>query len=69
MQKTNKSKILSFGWVLDIMKCFKRWGAKYRLELSGDTMKYVIIEDKLVEAPMTRCEILELECYVANINP
>ena len=44
-QKTNKSKILSSGWVLDIMKTFKRWGVKDLLELSGDAMKYVTIED------------------------
>ena len=47
VQKTNKSKIISSGWVLDIMKTFKRWGVKDLLELSGDSMKYVIIEDKL----------------------
>ena len=51
VQKTNKSKIISSGWVLDIMKTFKRWGVKDLLELSGDAMKYVIIEDRLLKAP------------------
>ena len=42
VQKINKSKILSSGWALDIMKRCRR---KDLLELSGDAMKYVIIED------------------------
>ena len=46
VQETNKIKIISSGWVLDIMKTFKRWGVKDLLELSGDAMKYVIIEDR-----------------------
>ena len=44
---SNESKILSGGWVRDSMKWFKRWGVKDLLELSGDAMKYVILEDKL----------------------
>ena len=32
------------------MKWFKRWGVKDLLELLGDAMKYVIIEDRLLEA-------------------
>ena len=47
VQKSNESKILSGGWVRDSMKWFKRWGVKDLLELSGDAMKYVILEDKL----------------------
>ena len=31
--KINKSKSLSYGWVLDIMKWFTRWGGKDLLEL------------------------------------
>ena len=45
VQKPNKDNIPSSGWVLDIMKTFKRWGVKDLLELSGDAMKYVTIED------------------------
>ena len=45
VQNTNNSKILSSSWALDIMKWFKRWGVKDLLELSGDAMKYVTIED------------------------
>ena len=47
VQKTNKSKILSCGWMLDIMK----WGIKYLLEYSCNSLKYVIIEDRLQQAP------------------
>ena len=50
VQKTNESKILSFGWVLDVMKCFTRWELKELLELLDNAMKYVIIEDRLLEA-------------------
>ena len=32
------------------MKWFKRWGVKDQLELSGDAIKYAIIEDRLLEA-------------------
>ena len=46
VRKTNKSKIISSGWVFDIMKTFKRWGVKDLLELSGDAKKYVIIGDR-----------------------
>ena len=45
IQKTNKSKMLSSSWVLNIMKWFKRWGVKDLLQLLGDTMNYEIIED------------------------
>ena len=51
-----KRKILSNGWVLDIMKWFKRWGVKDLLELSNDVMKYVTIEDRLLEA-LTKDEV------------
>ena len=53
-QKTNKSKILLSGWVLDIMKWCKRWRVKDQLELLGDVMKYVIIEDRLAKVLMTK---------------
>ena len=46
MHKTNKSKIFLSGWVLDSMKWFKRLEVKDLLELSGDAMKYVIIEGR-----------------------
>ena len=36
--------------VLQIMKWFKIWLVKDLLELSSDAMKYVIIEDRLLEA-------------------
>ena len=57
--------------MLDIMKWFKRWWVNYRLELSGDAMKYVIIEDKLLEALRMECQnakMSKLEYYIANIN-
>ena len=41
VQKSSKRSILSIGWVLDIMKWFKRWGVKEKLEQSGDVMKHV----------------------------
>ena len=50
VQKSNKSKILLSGWVLDIMKWCKRWRVKDQLELLGDVMKYVIIENKFQQA-------------------
>ena len=46
VHKTNKSKIFLSGWVLDSMKWFKRLEVKDLLELSGDAMKYVIIEGR-----------------------
>ena len=54
------------------MKWFKRWGVKDLLELSGDAMKYVIIEDRLIEALRMKChdgKMSNFECYVVNINP
>ena len=60
-----------FGCVLDIMKWFKRWGVKDRLQLPSDAMKYVIIEDRLLEALRMKWQddkMSELECYFAYIN-
>ena len=54
------------------MKWFKIWGVKDILELLGDIMKYVIIEDRLLEAPRMKwqdAKISKLECYIANIDP
>ena len=46
----HKSEILSSDCVVDIGKWFRRWGVDYLLELSGDTMEYVMIEETLVES-------------------
>ena len=43
-------KIQSSRWVVDIRKWFRRWGVDDLLELSGDTMQYVMIEERLVES-------------------
>ena len=43
--KSNQSKIL-----IDIMKCFKRWGVKYIFELSSNVIKYVMTKVRLKEA-------------------
>ena len=44
LQKNQNSKILSYGWVVDIKKWFKTWDVKDLLELSSDAMKYVVID-------------------------
>ena len=36
--------------MLDVLKWFKILGEKDLLELSDDAMKYVVIEDRLLEA-------------------
>ena len=72
VQKTNKSEILSFGWVFDIIKWLKRCGLKDQLELSGNAIKYVIIEDRLLEALRMKwqdAKMSKLEYHIANINP
>ena len=48
--------------MLDIRKWFERWKVKDPLELSGDTIKYVIIEDRLIEAPR-----MKLKYYIAKM--
>ena len=69
VQKTNENKILSSGWVLDIMKWFKVSGIKDLLEFLGDVMKYVIIiKDMLLDALRMKwqdLEMLTLEYYIA----
>ena len=40
-------------WVVDIKKWFKRWDVEDLLELSSDVMKYVVIEERLME-PLTK---------------
>ena len=58
--------------MFDIIKWFKRRGVKYLLELLGDVMKYVIIEDRLLEVLMMKwqyAKMPKLEYYVANISP
>ena len=49
LQKNHKSRILSFGWVVDIKKWFKIWDVEDLLELSSDAMKYVAIEERLMK--------------------
>ena len=50
LQKNHKSKFLSSSWVVDIRKWFRRWGMDDLLELLGDTMQYVMIEERLMES-------------------
>ena len=40
--KNKKSKILSFGWVFDVIKWLKRWEIKDLVELLGDDRKYEV---------------------------
>ena len=51
-QNKLERKTLSCCWVFDIIKWFKI--IKYLLELYGDVMKYVIIEDRLAKVLMTK---------------
>ena len=72
LQKNNKSKILSSGWVVEIRKRFKRWGVDDLLELLGDAMHYVMIEERLVESLKIKWEDAtrtKQEYYIANVNP
>ena len=72
LQKNHKSKILSSGWVVDIRKWFRRWVVDDLLEISGDTIQYVMIEERLVESLRTKWEDAKrtkLEYYIANVNP
>ena len=67
-----KRSILSIGWVLDIMKWFKRWGVKDLLALSGNATKYVINENRLLEALRMKwqyAKMSNLEYNIPNINP
>ena len=50
VQKNNKCLILSSLEVLNIMKWFRRLGIKHLLNYLGDAMKYIIMEDRLLEA-------------------
>ena len=57
--------------MLKVIKWFKRWGVNNLFELSGDAMKYVIIEDTLLEATRLKSQDAEMsnfEYYIANIN-
>ena len=56
LQNNHKSKILSFGWGFDIKKWFRRWGVDDLLELSGNAMQYVMIEERLVESVRMKWE-------------
>ena len=71
LQKNHKGKILSSGWVVDIKNCFKGWDVEDLLELSTDSMKYVVIEERLME-PLRKkwkdAKRTNLEYYIANIN-
>ena len=72
LQKTHKSKILSYGWVIDIKKWFKRWDVEDLLKLSSGVMKYIVIEERLMD-PLRKtwkdAKRTKLEYYIANINP
>ena len=50
VKETNKSDILLDKLVLDIMKWLKRWKVKDLSKLSSDTMKYMFIEDRSINA-------------------
>ena len=66
VQKTNKS-----SKALDIMKWFTRWVVKDLLELWGDVMKYMIIEDRSLRALRMKwqdAKISIFEYYIANMN-
>ena len=42
------------------------------LELLKDAMKYMVIEERLMEPQRKKCEDAKrtkLDCYIANINP
>ena len=72
LQKNHKGKILSSSWVVDIRKWFGRWGVDDLLELSGDTMQYVMIEERLVKSLRIKWEDAKrtkLEYYIAIVNP
>ena len=72
VQETNSSKIISSAYVVDIMKWFKRWGGKDLMELSSDSMKYMIVDDRLLGTLVTKwkdAKVSKLEYYIANSNP
>ena len=72
LQKNHKSKILSSGWVVDIKKWFKRWDVEDLQELSSDAMKFVVIEERLMDPLRNKwknAKRAKLEHYIANINP
>ena len=72
LQKNHNSKILSSGSVVDIRKWLRRWGVDELLELLGNVMQYVIIEERLMESLRKKSEDAKrtkLEYYIANINP
>ena len=59
--------------MIAIIKWFKRWGVKdlHIGALSGDDMKYVIIEDRFLDAQRMKCQdanMSKLEHYIAIVN-
>ena len=66
LQKHHKSKILSYGCVIDINKGFKRWAVGDLLELSSDAMKYAVMEP--LRKKWEEDKRPKLENYIANIN-
>ena len=69
--KNNKRKFLSSGQVLDIIKWFHIWGVKDLLDLPGHVMKYVIIEDRLLEALRMKWQdtnMSKMKYNIANAN-
>ena len=58
--------------IVDVRKWFRGWGVDDLLELSGNAMKYVMIEERLVESLRMKWEDAKrtkLEYYIANVNP
>ena len=52
-------------------KWFERWGVKDLLEIPGDAMKYVIIEDRLLEALRMKWQdtnMSKMKYNIANAN-
>ena len=55
-----------------LRKWYKRWGVDDLLELSGDAIHYLMIEERLVESLRIKWEDAKrtkLEYYIANVNP
>ena len=63
---------LSFNSISTTLESSKRWTLDDLLQLSGDAMHYVMIEERLVESLRMKWEDAKrrnLEYYIANVNP
>ena len=62
---------LSFNSISTTLESSKRWTLDDLLQLSGDAMHYVMIEERLVESLRMKWEDAKrtkLEYYIANVN-